>query len=138
VPNYVYILRNENNEIIDSIEEMRSVKEREKSIFKNNSEYKFEPGYLNAPTNFVLAGPGWTSNNIIRYEDKDEFNKRINDEAKRKDFVQKHNETSGFENDANYSDRIKQGMKNIREGKLPDGTIDPLSPNVSVGTHEKL
>lgn len=120
------------------VEDIRTIDEREKPLVVEGVEYEYAKGYLNAPKNFVLSGPGWTSNSRIRYEDPYEFNKRKEQEIKRKDMVAKIKETSGFENDANYADRVQQGIKNILEGKKSDGTIDPTSPNVeitSVGSH---
>lgn len=141
MPTYVYVVRDENDEIIAATEDLRSVDERKESMFIEDVEYKYAPGYLNAPTNFILSGPGWTSNSKIRYEDPHEFKVRKEEEVIRKDMVQKRKELSGFENDASYGNRIKQGIDNMLTGKKADGTIDPDSPNVSkiaVGQHEQI
>lgn len=141
MPNYVYVRRDEEGRIVDMVESLRTMDEREEPLIVDGLEYKYEAGYLNAPTSFVLSGPGWTSNSTIRYEDPDEFRARKEAEIKRKDMVEKFKETSGFENDATYGDRIQQGIQNMLEGKNSDGTIDTSSPNVekvSTGSHESL
>jgi hypothetical protein len=138
MPNYVYVRRDEEGRIADIVESLRTVDEREEPLIIDGLEYKYEASY---PTSFVLSGPGWTSNSTIRYEDPGEFNTRKEAEIKRKDMVDKFKETSGFENDATYGERIQQGIQNMLEGKNSDGTIDASSPNVekvSTGSHESI
>jgi len=74
MPNYLYVLKNENDEIIDEIWEIRNIKDRKKPIEKNGNIYTYKPEYSKSDPLFL--GAGWTSNSRIYYEDPDVFKAR--------------------------------------------------------------